>query len=72
MTGPRDLERAINEADKLDVIDADALRKALDERPGEMGVGSHEFEVDLKYEPRHVRTILEQTAAHLRGSLHPH
>ncbi len=29
--GPRDLERAINEADKLDVIDADALRKALDE-----------------------------------------
>ena len=36
--GPRDLERAINEADKLDVIDADALRKALDERPGEPGV----------------------------------
>jgi hypothetical protein len=36
--GPRDLERAINEADKVDVIDADALRKALDERPGEMGV----------------------------------
>lgn len=157
--GPRDLERAINEADKLDVIDADELRKALDERPGEMGVRPlrrildkhtfrlsddelerlfrplaaaaglpvpltkhmvNEFEVDfywpdlglvvetdgwryhrtpsaqsrdalrfqthvangltplrfshhqVKYEPRHVRTILEQTAAHLRGSLHPH
>lgn len=36
--GPRDLERAINEADKLDVIDADALRKALNDRPGEPGV----------------------------------
>jgi len=36
--GPRDLERAINEADKLDVIDADALRKALDSRLGERGV----------------------------------
>jgi len=36
--GPRDLERAINEADKLDVIDADALRKALDGHSGESGV----------------------------------
>jgi len=157
--GPRDLERAINEADKLDVIDADALRKALDGRPGELGVRPlrrildkdtfrlsddelerlfrplaadagipvqltkhvvNEFEVDffwpdlglvvetdgwryhrtpsaqsrdalrfqthvangltplrfshyqVKYEPRHVRSILRQTAAHLRGSLHPH
>ncbi len=26
----------------------------------------------VKYESAHVRTILEQTAAHLRGSLHPH
>jgi very-short-patch-repair endonuclease len=153
--GPRDLERAINEADKLDVIDADALRKALDERSGEAGVRPlrrildkhtfrlsddelerlfrplaaaaglpveltkhvvNEFEVDfywpdlglvvetdgwryhrtpsaqsrdalrfqthvahgliplrfshyqVKHEPRHVRTILEQTVAHLRGS----
>jgi Transcriptional regulator, AbiEi antitoxin/Protein of unknown function (DUF559) len=38
MMGPRDLERAINEADKRDVIDPDALRKALDDRPGEAGV----------------------------------
>jgi hypothetical protein len=37
-TGPKGLERAINEADKRDVIDADALRKALDDHPGEPGV----------------------------------
>lgn len=36
--GPRNLERAVNEADKLDVIDADALRKALDDHAGEPGV----------------------------------
>ncbi len=159
MTGPRDLERAINEADKHDVIDPDALRKALDARPGARGarplrrildkhtfrlsddelerlfrplataaglpvpltkVEVDEFEVDffwpdlglvvetdgwryhrtpaaqtrdalrfqvhtaagrtplrfshwqVKYEPRHVLNILRNTAAHLRGSLHPH
>jgi predicted transcriptional regulator of viral defense system len=159
VNGPRDLERAINEADKLDVIDADDLRKALDGHAAEMGVRPlrrildrhtfrlsddelerlfrplaaaaglpvpltkhmvNDFEVDfywpdlglvvetdgwryhrtpsaqsrdalrfqthvahgltplrfshyqVKYEPRHVQTILEQTAAHLRGSLHPH
>jgi very-short-patch-repair endonuclease len=153
--GPRDLERAINEADKLDVIDADQLRHALDDHPGEMGVRPlrrildkhtfrlsddelerlfrslaasaglpvqltkhvvNEFEVDfywpdlglvvetdgwryhrtpsaqsrdalrfqvhvangltplrfshyqVKYEPAHVRRILRETAAHLRGS----
>jgi very-short-patch-repair endonuclease len=38
VTGPKGLERAINEADKRDVIDADALRKALDDHPGEAGV----------------------------------
>ena len=38
MMGPRDLERAINEADKHDVIDPDALRKALDDHRGEVGV----------------------------------
>jgi very-short-patch-repair endonuclease len=38
VTGPKTLERAINEADKLDVIDADALRRALDDHPGERGV----------------------------------
>jgi Protein of unknown function (DUF559) len=32
------LERAINEADKRDLIDPDALRKALDHRSGEPGV----------------------------------
>lgn len=36
--GPRDLERAINEADKLDVIDADSLRRALENHSGESGV----------------------------------
>lgn len=36
--GPRDLERAINEADKHEVIDADSLRRALDDHPGERGV----------------------------------
>src|SRR5215218_1400626 len=38
VTGPKTLERAINEADKLDVIDADSLRKALDHHPGEPGI----------------------------------
>jgi hypothetical protein len=38
VTGPKALERAINEADKRDVIDPDALRKALDDHPGEPGV----------------------------------
>src|SRR5689334_16713201 len=37
VTGPKTLERAINEADKLDVIDADALRKALEVHPGQPG-----------------------------------
>ena len=32
------LEHAINEADKLDVIDADALRRALEDYPGQPGV----------------------------------
>jgi very-short-patch-repair endonuclease len=38
LMGPRDLERAINEADKRDVIDADALRRALDDYAGRPGV----------------------------------
>src|SRR4051812_33966162 len=38
VTGPKGLERAINEADKRDVIDPDALRKALDNHPGKPGV----------------------------------
>ena len=38
VTGPKTIERAINEADKLDVIDADALRLALDGYPGQPGV----------------------------------
>jgi hypothetical protein len=36
--GPKTLERAINEADKLEVIDADSLRRALDDHPGEPGI----------------------------------
>jgi hypothetical protein len=38
VAGPKTVERAINEADKLDVIDADALRRALDDYPGQPGV----------------------------------
>jgi hypothetical protein len=38
VSGPKTLERAINEADKHDVLDPDALRKALDAHPGEPGV----------------------------------
>jgi hypothetical protein len=38
VAGPKAVERAINEADKLDVIDADSLRTALDDRSGEPGV----------------------------------
>jgi hypothetical protein len=38
VAGPKTVERAINEADKLDVIDADSLRRALDDRAGEPGV----------------------------------
>jgi hypothetical protein len=38
MAGPKTLERAINEADKLDVIDAAALRHALDDHAGQPGV----------------------------------
>jgi Protein of unknown function (DUF559) len=38
VTGPKTLERSINEADKLDVIDADSLRKSLNDHPGEPGI----------------------------------
>jgi Protein of unknown function (DUF559) len=35
---PNKLERAVNEADKRDVIDPDALRRALDDHQGEAGI----------------------------------
>jgi hypothetical protein len=38
--GPKTLERAINEADKRDVIDPDQLRRALDDHTGEPGIRS--------------------------------
>lgn len=38
VSGPKTVERAINEADKLDVIDADALRRALGDYPGQPGI----------------------------------
>jgi len=38
VTGPKGLERAINQADNLDVINPDALRKALDDHAGAPGV----------------------------------
>jgi very-short-patch-repair endonuclease len=158
VTGPKGLERAINQADKRDVIGPNELRKALEDYSGQPGVrplrrilDKHtfrlsddelerlfrplaaaaglptpqtkqmvdEFEVDffwpdlglvvetdgwryhrtpatqtrdalrfqrhtasgltplrfshwqVKYEPRHVRAILERTVAHLRGSPAP-
>ena len=38
VAGSKTVERAINEADKLDVIDAGALRRALDDYPGQPGI----------------------------------
>ncbi|HEX6781708.1 MAG TPA: DUF559 domain-containing protein [Solirubrobacterales bacterium] len=38
VTGPKTIERSINEADKLDVIDADSLRRALEDHPGRPGI----------------------------------
>lgn len=38
VAGPKTVERAANEADKLDVIDVDALRRALDDYPGQPGI----------------------------------
>ncbi|HEY5943777.1 MAG TPA: DUF559 domain-containing protein [Solirubrobacterales bacterium] len=38
VAGPKTVERAINEADKRDVIDADALRRALDDYSGQPGI----------------------------------
>jgi hypothetical protein len=38
VTGPKGLERAINEADKREVIDPESLREALKDHPGEPGV----------------------------------
>ncbi|HEX3239274.1 MAG TPA: DUF559 domain-containing protein [Solirubrobacterales bacterium] len=48
------LERAVNEADKLEVIDAEVLREALDERAGEQGV-------------RPLRTLLDRETFVLSG-----
>jgi hypothetical protein len=36
--GPKTLERTINEADKLEVVDADSLRWALGDHSGEPGI----------------------------------
>ncbi|HEX6206508.1 MAG TPA: DUF559 domain-containing protein [Solirubrobacterales bacterium] len=38
VAGPAKVERAINEADKRNVIDADALRQALDDYQGQPGI----------------------------------
>jgi hypothetical protein len=37
-TGPRTLERAVNEADKHDVVDPERLRRELERYPGDPGV----------------------------------
>lgn len=49
------LERAVNDADKLDVIDPDTLRAALDHHAGEPGV-------------KRLRALLDQHAFHLSDS----
>jgi len=36
--GPKSLERAVNEADKLDLVDPETLRRELDGRAGRAGV----------------------------------
>lgn len=46
VTGPKGLERAINEADKRNVIDPDTLRKALDDHAGEPGVRPLRYVLD--------------------------
>jgi hypothetical protein len=63
VAGPKTVERAINEADKHDVIDPNALRKALDDHAGEAGVrplrrilDKHTFrlsddELELRFRP---------------------
>ena len=46
---PRDeLEAAINEADKLDLVNPESLRRALDERRGQRGVGVLRGVLDLR------------------------
>ena len=37
---PAELERAVNEADKLDLIDPERLRSAVDKRAGERGIAA--------------------------------
>lgn len=49
------LERAVNDADKLELIDPDELREACDEHAGEPGV-------------RHLRTLLDRHAFRLSDS----
>jgi hypothetical protein len=51
VAGPKTLERAINEADKRDVIDPDALRKALDDHAGTSGVRPLRFILDQAHLP---------------------
>lgn len=45
---PRAVERAVNEADKLDLIDPEALRSALDEYEGEPGIGPLRAILDIR------------------------
>ena len=49
------LERAVNEADRLDLVDPDALRAVLDDYPGERGVGR-------------LRTLLDQRTFRMTDS----
>ncbi len=52
---PLRLERAVNEADKLDLVDPETLRRALDDHPGEPGVKT-------------LRTLLDRHAFRLSDS----
>jgi predicted transcriptional regulator of viral defense system len=55
----RPLERAINEADKLDLVDPEALREELDDRPGEAGAARLRRLLD-RATFRYTRTELER------------
>ena len=64
---PAQLERAVNESDKLDLVDPETLRRALDEMPGERGVRAlrvlldhHTFRLtDSELERRFLRLVRE-------------
>jgi very-short-patch-repair endonuclease len=57
--GRPQMERAINEADKLGLVRTDDLREALDDHPGEPGVARLRLVIDIRTF-RYTRTELER------------